>query len=130
MKNELLKDKTFRSIYELISAVTLAVDFYNSRRPHMSIGMKAPAVMAESAGYKDMRWHSYRQEAIKNRDNKEKSTFTSNNLLSRFNLNQRNTSSLSNILIFEEIEFTKNNKGQQHFRVLKAVKKEKIKKWN
>jgi len=29
----------FRSIKEVIDAVDLAVDFYNNRRPHMSIDM-------------------------------------------------------------------------------------------
>ena len=69
MKNELLKGKVFRTIQEVIAAVAVAVDFYNNRRPHMSIGMKAPADMAESTGSRDMRWHSYRLEAIKSRDN-------------------------------------------------------------
>ena len=69
MKNELLKDKVFKSIQEVIAAVAVAVDFYNNRRPHMSIGMKAPAEMAESTGDRDMRWHSYRLESIKGRDN-------------------------------------------------------------
>ena len=40
MKNELLKDKVFRNINEVVAAVVLAVDFYNNRRLHMSIGMK------------------------------------------------------------------------------------------
>ena len=65
MKNELLKDKVFKSIQEVIAAVAVAVDFYNNRRPHMSIGMKTPVEMADSTGDRDMRWHSYRQEAIK-----------------------------------------------------------------
>ena len=69
MKNELLKDKVFRSIGEVIAAVALAVDFYNNRRPHMSIGMMTPAEAAESTGDRDMRWTSYRQLAIKSRDN-------------------------------------------------------------
>ena len=69
MKNELLKDKVFRSIGEVTAAVALAVDFYNNRRPHMSIGMMAPVEAAESTGDRDMRWHSYRQESIKSRDN-------------------------------------------------------------
>ena len=69
MKNELLKDKVFRSIQEVIAAVAVAVDFYNNRRPHMSIGMKAPAEMAEATGDRDMRWHSYRLESIISRDN-------------------------------------------------------------
>ncbi|MCR4910410.1 MAG: IS3 family transposase, partial [Bacteroidales bacterium] len=69
MKNELLKDMVFRSIQEVIAAVAVAVDFYNNRRPHMSIGMKTPAEMAESTGDRDMRWKSWRLEAIKSRDN-------------------------------------------------------------
>lgn len=69
MKNELLKDKVFRSIGEVIAAVALAVDFYNNRRPHMSVGMMTPAEASESTGNRDMRWTSYRQLAIKTRDN-------------------------------------------------------------
>lgn len=65
MKNELLKDKVFRSINEVVAAVALAVDFYNNRRLHMSIGMKAPSEAAELTGDRDMRWTSYRHRAIK-----------------------------------------------------------------
>ena len=69
MKNELLKDRTFHSIGDVIAAVALAVDFYNNRRPHMSIGMMTPAQATESTGDRDMRWTSYRHLAIKSRDN-------------------------------------------------------------
>lgn len=69
MKNELLKDKVFRTIHEVIAAVAVAVDFYNNRRPHMSIGMKAPVEMTESTGDRNMKWKSYRLEAIKSRNN-------------------------------------------------------------
>ena len=69
MKNELLKGKVFRSINEVIAAVAIAVDFYNNRRPHMSIGMMTPAEAAESTGDRDMRWVSFRHLAIKTRDN-------------------------------------------------------------
>ena len=69
MKNELLKGKVFRSINEVIAAVAVAVDFYNNRRPHMSIGMMTPAEAAESNGDRDMRWVSFRHLAIKSRDN-------------------------------------------------------------
>lgn len=65
MKNELLKDKVFRNINEVVAAVALAVDFYNNRRPHMSIGMKTPSEAAELTGDGDMRWTSYRHQAIK-----------------------------------------------------------------
>ena len=69
MKNELLKDKVFQRIEEAIAAVTLAVDFYNNRRPHMSIGMMTPAEAAKTTGDRDMRWTSYRHLAIKSRNN-------------------------------------------------------------
>ena len=69
MKNELLKGKVFRSINEVIAAVAVAVDFYNNRRPHMSIGMMTPSEAAESTGDRDMRWVSLRHLAIKSRDN-------------------------------------------------------------
>ena len=68
MKNELLKGKVFRSIGEVIAAVALAVDFYNNRRPHMSIGMMTPAQAAQTSGDRDMKWTSYRLMAIKSRD--------------------------------------------------------------
>ncbi len=69
MKNELLKDKVFKNIQEVIGAVAVAVDFYNNRRPHMSLGMKTPAEMAESTGDRDMKWKSWRLEAINSRKN-------------------------------------------------------------
>lgn len=69
MKNELLKEMLFKSIQEVIGAVAVAVNFYNKRRPHMSLGMKTPAEMAESIGDRDMKWESRRLEAIKNGNN-------------------------------------------------------------
>ena len=69
MKNELLKGMVFKSIQEVIAAVAVAVDFYNNRRPHMSIGMMTPAQAAESTGNRDMRWTSYRLMAIRSSDN-------------------------------------------------------------
>ncbi len=71
MKNELLKDKVFCSIEEVIAAVALAVDFYNYRRPHMSVGMMTPTEAATITGDRDMRWISYRHLAIKSRDNSD-----------------------------------------------------------
>ena len=65
MKNELLKDKVFNTIEEVITAIALAVDFYNNRRPHMSVGMMTPSEAAESTGERDMKWTSYRHLAIK-----------------------------------------------------------------
>lgn len=75
IKNELLKGKVFRSIEEVIDAVDLAVDFYNNRRPHMSIDMMTPVQAAATSGERNMRWVSYRERSIKYRnglDNSEK----------------------------------------------------------
>ena len=72
MKNELLKDKVFYSINEVIASVAIAVDFYNNRRPHMSIGMMTPAEASALSGERDMKWKSYRLLAIKNSDNGNK----------------------------------------------------------
>ena len=68
VKNEMLKGKVFSSINEVIAAVAVAVDFYNKRRPHMSVGMMTPEEASGSTGDRDMRWTSYRQKAIKSRD--------------------------------------------------------------
>ena len=68
MKNELLKGKVFHSLEEVIAATALAADFYNNRRPHMSIGMMTPAEASETSGDRDMRWKSYRMMAIKSRN--------------------------------------------------------------
>jgi transposase InsO family protein len=48
MKNELLKDIAFHNIEEVKAAVSVAVDFYNNERPHMSIDMMTPAVPEKS----------------------------------------------------------------------------------
>ena len=69
MKNELLKDKVFRNMTEVVAAVAIAVDFYNNRRPHMSIGMMTPVEAAKCTGDRDMKWTSYRQLAINAKNN-------------------------------------------------------------
>jgi len=65
MKNELLKDKIFWSLQDVIAAVATAVDFYNTRRPHMSINMMTPVQAAMLSGELEKKWHSYREDAIK-----------------------------------------------------------------
>lgn len=65
MKNELLKGKVFGSIEEVRTAVSSAVDFYNNRRPHMSIDMLTPAEAARMTGPISKRWTSYREQAIR-----------------------------------------------------------------
>jgi putative transposase len=71
MKNELLKDKVFRNIDQVVAAVSIAVDFYNNQRPHMSIGMLAPAEAVNLRGDRDMKWKSSRLEAIMKNQNLE-----------------------------------------------------------
>ena len=66
MKNELLKGLSFRKINEVKVAVTLAVEFYNNERPHMSINMMTPSEAAGYTGELAKRWKSYRDIAIKN----------------------------------------------------------------
>ena len=63
-----LEGKVTHSLEEVIAATALAADFYNNRRPHMSIGMMTPAEASETFGDRDMRWKSYRMMAIKSRN--------------------------------------------------------------
>ena len=65
MKNELLKGMKFTSIEEVIAAVSKAVAFYNNERPHMSINMMTPAQAAFCDGAIEKMWFSYREKAIR-----------------------------------------------------------------
>lgn len=65
IKNELLMGMRFRNIEEAKRAVSKAIFFYNTERPHMSIDMLTPAEAAERKGEIAKRWHSYRENAIK-----------------------------------------------------------------
>ena len=65
---DLALGKVFHSLEEVIAATALAADFYNNRRPHMSIGMMTPAEASETSGDRDLRWKSYRMMAIKSRN--------------------------------------------------------------
>jgi len=67
IKNELLYGLVFHNIKEVKAAVTVAVDFYNNERPHMSIDMMTPNEAAGCSGEIAKRWKSYRLIAIKNR---------------------------------------------------------------
>ena len=53
---DLALGKVFHSLEEVIAATALAADFYNNRRPHMSIGMMTPAEASETSGDRAMRW--------------------------------------------------------------------------
>ena len=65
MKNELLKDMRFSNISQVMTAVTKAINFYNNKRPHMSIDNMTPAQAASCTGEINKRWHSWRETAIK-----------------------------------------------------------------
>jgi hypothetical protein len=66
MKDELFKGVVFHNIEEVKAAVSVAIDFYNNERPHMSIDMMTPAEAADCSGEIAGRWTSYRLIAIKN----------------------------------------------------------------
>lgn len=66
IKNELLKDMKFKSISEVVDALEKAVEFYNTRRPHMSLDWMTPEEAAKCNGEIKKWWKSYRDEAIKN----------------------------------------------------------------
>ena len=80
VKNELLKGIVYHSIEDLRNDLIVKIDFYNTRRPHMSINMMAPAQAALCEGEIKKRWHSYREDAIKRKalENTEKSLPLSN----------------------------------------------------
>lgn len=63
-KNELFYGCRFRSIAEVKVSVDNAVEFYNRRRPHMSIDMMTPQEASLCQGKLKKRWHSYRESAI------------------------------------------------------------------
>lgn len=66
VKNELLKGLRFTSITEVRAAMEVAVEFYNTRRPHMSVDMMTPEEAAKCNGEIHKWWKSYREAAIKN----------------------------------------------------------------
>ena len=67
MKNELLKGKLFTSIEMARSSVADAVNFYNYRRPHMSIDMMTPYEASFHTGELKKHWVSYRERAIESK---------------------------------------------------------------
>jgi transposase InsO family protein len=65
VKNELLKGLIYHRIDDLRNDLVVKIDFYNTRRPHMSIDMMAPVQASSFEGEIKKRWHSYRYDAIK-----------------------------------------------------------------
>ena len=66
IKNELLKGLRFKSLAEVRDAIEVAVHFYNTQRPHMSVDMMTPEQAAHCNGEIRKWWKSYREQAIKN----------------------------------------------------------------
>ena len=65
IKNELLKGIRFSSLREVRHSLSMVIDFYNTRRPHMSVDMMTPEQAAGCNGEIEKRWKSYREDAIK-----------------------------------------------------------------
>lgn len=68
IKNELLKDMEFYHISEVKAAVKTAVEFYNTERPHWSLDGMTPAQAALCEGELRKKWKSYRDIAIKKKE--------------------------------------------------------------
>lgn len=66
IKDELLKGLRFTCLNEVRDALDIAVQFYNTQRPHMSIDMMTPEQAAQCNGEIRKWWKSYRDDAIKN----------------------------------------------------------------
>ena len=66
IKDELLKGLRFTCLNEVRDALDIAVQFYNTQRPNMSIDMMTPEQAARCNGEIRKWWKSYRDEAIKN----------------------------------------------------------------
>lgn len=65
IKDELLKGMRFTCLSEVRDALEVAVRFYNTQRPHMSIDMMTPEQAAQCNGEIRKWWKSYRDRAIK-----------------------------------------------------------------
>lgn len=69
LKNELFKSMEFRTIEQVKKALEKAVDFYNNRRPHMSLDMMTPAKAAMQKGEIKKCWTSYRENHLRTTHN-------------------------------------------------------------
>jgi len=64
VKHELLADTRFESIDDVYCVVPRRIEYYNSRRPHMSLNNLTPTQALACRGLLSKKWHSYRDEAI------------------------------------------------------------------
>lgn len=73
IKNEFFANLTFLSIEDVKKAVADAVEFYNTKRPHLSLDMHTPEEAAQMTGEIHKLWFSYRENAIKTANKLEES---------------------------------------------------------
>lgn len=73
VKNELLHGLTFGSINDM-HKLPKRIEYYNTRRPHMSLDNLTPAQAISMNGRIRKRWHSYRDEAIDNQKSKHETS--------------------------------------------------------
>lgn len=64
LKQEFLDHYEFADLEEVKQGVDLAVDFYNTKRPHRSIDMLTPEQAALKTGILPKRWTSYKDKYI------------------------------------------------------------------
>lgn len=74
IKNELLYGIEMADIKSVRLAVRLAVEFYNTERPRLSLDGLTPREAAERTGPLRKRWKSYREQAIKAKEEENKLT--------------------------------------------------------
>lgn len=66
IKNELLKGKRFKTIDEAKTELASVIEFYNTKRPHMSLNFMTPLEASKCEGKIPKRWKSYREEYLEN----------------------------------------------------------------
>ena len=68
IKNELLKGKRFKTIKEANAELASVIEFYNTKRPHMSLNYMTPIEASKCKGKIPKKWKSYREEYLENQE--------------------------------------------------------------
>lgn len=68
IKNELLKGKRFKTIKEANVELASVIEFYNTKRPHMSLNYMTPIEASKGKGKIPKKWKSYREEYLENQE--------------------------------------------------------------
>ena len=74
IKNEMFKGLQFTHIEQVRDELVRAIEFYNTKRPHMSINMMTPSEAASCIGELEKKWKSYRLIAMKSKPLNENNT--------------------------------------------------------